>query len=43
MRLHPYQAMFLGLALFMAGLIVALMFVHGVHQAPGATPFETPF
>ncbi len=43
MRLHPYQTILLSLALFMAGLFVALMLVHGQPHVPGATPFETPF
>jgi hypothetical protein len=43
MKLHPYQSAFLCLALFAAGLLLALMLLHGVEQAPGSTPFETPF
>jgi hypothetical protein len=41
MRLQPHQAVFLGVALFMAGLLLALMLAHGQPQPP--TPFETPF
>jgi hypothetical protein len=43
MRLQPYQTALLGFALFMAGVLIALMFVHGHPQAPDASPFETPF
>ena len=43
MKLQPYQTVFLGFALFTAGLLLALMLVHGHPQAPDATPFETPF
>jgi hypothetical protein len=43
MRLQPYQTALLGFALFMAGVLCALILVHGHAQAPGASPLETPF
>lgn len=43
MRLQPYQVVFLGLAIFWAGLIRALMLVPGHTQPPEYAPFQTPF
>jgi hypothetical protein len=43
MRLQPYQTFLLCFALFMTGLLVALMLAHGHPEAPAATPFEVPF
>jgi hypothetical protein len=39
MRLQPNHTVFLGFALFVAGLFVALMLVHGQPPAPRAIPF----
>jgi len=43
MRLPP-QVLFIVLpTLFVAGLVIALLCVHGQPMAPGPSPFETPF
>ena len=40
MRLQPYQMVFVLLALFWTGLLLALMFVHGQTQLPEYGPFQ---
>jgi hypothetical protein len=42
MRLQPYQLVFLGFALFWAGLILALMVLHRQAQPPEYAPFQAP-
>ena len=42
MRLQPYQLVFVGLALFWAGLLIVLLLLHGQTHAPEHTPFQSP-
>ena len=43
MRLQPYQLVFIFVAAFWAGLILALMLVHGHAQPPDYAPFYGAF
>jgi len=43
MRLQPYQIVFLCFALFWAGVLFALLLVHGQTQPPDYPPFQAPF
>ena len=43
MRLQHYQIAVLGLGLFWAGLILALILVHGHTQPADYPPFHAPF
>jgi hypothetical protein len=43
MRLHPFQTALIGLALFWAGLLLALMLLHGRAAEHGDVVFPTPF
>ena len=43
MRLQPYQIVFLCFALFWAGVLFALLLVHGQMQPPEYPPFQAPF
>jgi hypothetical protein len=43
MRLQPFQIVFLCFALFWAGVLFALLLVHGQTQPPEYAPFQAPF
>jgi len=43
MRLQPYQIAVLGLGLFWAGLVLALILVQGHTQPADYPPFHAPF
>ena len=42
MRLQPSQLIFVFTALFWAGLLIALLLVHGQTHAPEYAPFQAP-
>lgn len=42
MRLQPLQLVFVFLALFWAGLLIALLLAHGHTHAPEYAPFQMP-
>ena len=43
MRLQPYQLVFILMAAFWAGLLIALLLVHGQTNAPEYAPFHGLF
>jgi len=43
MRLQPFQIAFLLFAVFWAGVVFALLMLHGHSQSPEYAPFQAPF